>query len=378
MKIAIDISPLRGDDKVRGIGVMVEELVAALLSEAKKDSSITIDTIDFHGENGKRKLENGNYDIIHYPYFFPFSQTLPKKKLAKHMVVTIADLIPLVYPDNYPPGIKGKLNFYHQKRRLKNADAVLTISETSKKDICRFLKIDPNKVKVTYLAPRKPFKRMKNGKWKMEIRKKYSLPKKFVLYVGDVNYNKNISNLINACKLINVDLVIIGKNALEISGLGVDLYNIEGPRDWVRFLFNISHPELAHYKKILDQFKKSKNVHRLGFVHQDDLVAIYNLATVYCQPSLYEGFGLPVLEAMACGTPVVASKTQALVEIAGRAALYVDPEDSKSIAQGLKKMILSDKLKNEYSKKGLQNAKDFNWDESASHIIKFYKSIISS
>src|SRR3972149_9760559 len=175
-----------------------------------RDEDIKLEVFDFQSENGKWKLENGKYDIVHYPYFFPYALTLPPQKNGKKVVVTIQDLIHLVYPKQYPPGFRGRLNLLRQKSRLKNIDAVITISETSKKDIVRFLGISAEKIHVVYLAPRKVFKKLEIGDWKLEIKKRYGLPDRYVLYVGDVNYNKNIPGLIQACKLAGIPLVIVG------------------------------------------------------------------------------------------------------------------------------------------------------------------------
>ena len=126
-------------------------------------------------------------------------------------------------------------------------------------------------------------------------------------------------------------LVIVGKQAKEIEEMGLDLPSVEGPRDWVRFVFDIPHPELSHYKNILNKVGNG-GVIRTGFVSDKDLVRIYNQATIYCQPSFYEGFGFPVLEAMACGVPVIASKTQALKEVAEDAAFFFSPKSSTELS----------------------------------------------
>src|SRR3989344_2745905 len=256
MKIAIDSGPLSGGHAVRGIGKMVSGQIEAMKRLRYKD--IKLETFDFQSEDGKKKLENGKYDIVHYPYFFPYSLTLPTQKQGKKTVVTIQDLIHLIYPKHYPSGIRGKLNLLKQK--------------------------------------------------------KFGLPSTFVLYVGDVNYNKNIPNLIKACNTAKIPLVIVGKHALEVEELGLNLKHLKGPRDWFRFIFNIPHPELAHFKGLVKEFKGNTNIIRTGFTTEEELVEIFNLASVYVQPSFYEGFGLPVLEAMASGTPVVIAKTNALVE----------------------------------------------------------------
>ncbi len=316
------------------------------------------------------------FDIVHYQYFFPHLLTLPSSKVANKVVVTIQDLINLIYPKNYPPGIQGKINFFKQKQRLKNTDAIITISETSKKDIVRFLGVDSKRIHVVYLAPKKIFKKIRTEEIR-KVRRKYKLPEKFALYVGDINYNKNIPGLIRACKIAKVPLVIVGKQALDIENQGIELPSVEGPRDWIRFLFNIPHPELAHYKELLEEFSNNNNIYRLGFVSDSDLVAIYNLATVYCQPSFYEGFGFPVLEAMACGTPVIASKTQALVEIAGDAALYVDPKNPKDMASGISKVIRDIKLQKILVKKGKEKVREYSWEKTGKEMIEVYKKVNS-
>ncbi len=346
MKVAIDSGPLKGGHAVRGVGTHTRELLRALKMPG----------VDFG------KVDLSKFDVLHYTFFHPYFINLPLKKPKAKVVVTIHDLIPLIYPKHYPAGIRGKIRFLINKYLInKNVDAIITISETSKKDICRFLGVSPEKVHVIYLAPRKIFRKLK-------IQKRYGLPERFALYVGDINYNKNIPNLIKACKLAKIPLVICGKQAFDIETLGVDdLSNLKGPRDWIRYLFGKPHPELAHYQNLLKEFNHGKNVVRLGFVPDEDLVAIYNLALVYVQPSLYEGFSLPILEALACGCPVVASKIQAHVEIAEGAATFVDPNDLKDFVRGFNNLIRNPKLPRKYS-----------WEKTAKETLRVYKLLISN
>lgn len=294
MKIAF-VSGKNSDlDATRGIGVHTNTLV----EELKKLGVV---------EDSKSP------DIVHYTKFRPFFVDLPFMKPSKKVILTIHDLIPLIYPEHYPPGIKGKINFAINKFLIwKNVDAIITISETSKKDICRFLNVDPKKVFVTYLAPKKFFKKIDNPSYP-------GLPKRFALYVGDVNYNKNIPWLIEKENELKLPLVIVGKQAVEIEKMDLD------------------HPELKHLKNI-----DWKGIIRLGFVDDSDLVKIYNLATVYIQPSLYEGFGLPALEAVACGTPIIFYKSQALVEIL---------EDGKKLPR------------------------DYSWEKTAKDTLEVYKNV---
>jgi len=304
MKIAIDTRPLVSGDSVRGIGVYTRELVNGF-KKSKKGFTVLDD--DFNSK------EFSKFDLIHFTSFNPYIVSIPfvKPKNTK-FILTIYDLIPLIYPAHYPPGIKGGIRWILNKYLIKkNVDAILTISETSKKDICRFLGVDPNIVHVVYLAPRDIFKPISNTSILYSIEVKYKLLKKFVLYVGDVNYNKNIPGLVKACALAKLPLVIVGKQAKEIESL------------------DLNHPELRHLKNI-----DWTGVVRLGFVPNEDLVAIYNLATVYIQPSLYEGYGLPAVEANACKIPMVLVRSQCMVEIMGDEFSYCN-SDAESISKAI-------------------------------------------
>jgi glycosyltransferase involved in cell wall biosynthesis len=361
LKVAIDSGPLKSGHAVRGIGKHTNELIEGLKKLTHKD--ISLEAFEF--ANNPEKLLGGSYDVIHYTSFNPYFVSLPFTKPHAKVVLTVHDLIPLIYPKHYPGGLRGSLRLAINKYLIqKNVDVIITISETSKKDICRFLGVTPDKVRVIYLAPRKIFKKLEDKKQLSRISEKYNLPPKFVLYVGDVNYNKNIPNLVRACKIAQIPLVISGKQALEVDSLGIDLINLKGPKDYVRFLFGKPHPEQSHYDELSKEFGYGSKVIRLGYVSDEDLVAIYNLATLYCQPSFYEGFGLPVLEALACGCPVVASKTQALVEIAEGAAVFVDPTCPEKIAEGFKMTV-----------KNPEQPRDYSWEKAARETLRVYEKI---
>ncbi|MFC1710432.1 glycosyltransferase family 4 protein [Patescibacteria group bacterium] len=368
MRVAIDTGPLSGGHAVRGIGVMVREEIAAIEKVCKNDKSISIHPVDFSSKDLSK------YDLVHYPYFFPFKLTLPSKREGKRSIVTIQDLIHLIYPDKYPSGTRGKINLIKQKQRLKNIDKIVTISETSKKDIVRFLGVNADTVEVVHLAPRRVFKPIKDSKKLGDIKKKYKLPDKFILFVGDINYNKNVITLIKACKKLKYTLVIVGKQALELEKLGSSLQDIHGPRDWIRFLRNEPHPELAHFQELLVEIKEA-DVMRLGFVPDNDLVTIFSLSRVYCQPSFYEGFGLPILEAMACGTPVVAGRNQAHKEVAGNGCLYANPKSYIDMAKSIKILCESGKVRSDVISKADKIVSEYSWDKTAREMIKVYKSV---
>ncbi|OGM13503.1 hypothetical protein A3A76_03750 [Candidatus Woesebacteria bacterium RIFCSPLOWO2_01_FULL_39_23] len=376
MRIAFDSGPLKSGHAVRGVGFYTSEILNALSRERSGLERLIIDDFDFL--TNAKLLNSGRYDLIHSSFFNPYFLTVPIKYRGK-LIVTVHDLIYLLYPKHYPPGIKGRINFLIQKLLIKRASAIITDTETTKKDIVRLLGINESKIKVAYLAAKNVFKPLKDRNKLARIKKEFGLSKKFVLYVGDVNYNKNIPVLVKACDIARVPLVIVGKHASEIErNLKTDLKAIKGPRDWLRFLLNRPHPEKAHYKMLLDEINKNPSVKRLGFVSDEDLNCIYNLATVYCQPSLYEGFGLPVLEAMASGTPVVISKTQALVEIAHDAALIADPDSPEDFAEKIKNLVDSDKLREEFIKRGFKVSETYTWQKTAKATLAVYLNVIKN
>ncbi len=337
MRIAIDSGPLSSGHSVRGIGTYVSKLSRALKIQISK-SKIQIDTVDFR--NSEFLLSG--YDIVHFTSFKPFEIFLPfaKPKNTK-FVLTIYDLIPLIYPGHYPPGAKGRLNWQINKFLIrKNANVIITISETSKKDICRLIGIDPDKVFVTYLSAGPIFKKLEISNLEL-VKKKYNLPERFALYVGDINYNKNIPNLVKASQIAKMPLVIAGKQAKEIGNL------------------DLSHPELNHLKGV-----DWSNVIRCGFVPDETLVELYNLAAVYVQPSFYEGFGLPLLEAYECGIPIAVSKNQCHVEIMGDDFEYFDPKSPEEIAKKILAPNRNKKLPRLYS-----------WEKTAEGTLNVYAKI---
>jgi len=338
LKVAVDTGPLKSGDSIRGIGVYTRELLAAL-----KLSGVDVSQTDL-----------SKYDVVHLTRFNPFKVSVPfKKSLHTKFVLTIYDLIPLIYPEHYPTGITGWINWQINKYLIKkNVDAIITISETSKKDICRFMGVAPQKVYSIHLAPRSIFTPIKSHESLVAVQKEYSLPDSFALYVGDINYNKNIPLLVTACKLANTQLVICGQQAKNVENL------------------NLDHPELVHLKGL-----DWSGVIRLGFVSDDDLVAIYNLASVYIQPSLYEGFGLPILEANAAGIPVVAAKTQALVEIAEGSALFADPRSAKDFAEKIETVMKDKKMREGLVKNGANNAAKYTWEKTAKETSTLYEKI---
>jgi len=352
MKIAIDMSPLKSghylQHRVRGTGVYLRNLQSSLEK--------------YHPKNKYRYFNRGdslgsNIDVVHYPYFEPFFLTLPPFSKYKK-IVTVHDLTPLVFPDHFKAGLRGNLKWQIQKLALKNMDAIIAVSNSSKEDIIKYAGVSRDKVKVVYEAVGEDFRKLENGKWKAEIIRKYNLPEKFVLYVGDVTWNKNLPRLIEAAARINVPFAMVGKALVD------KIIDTQNP--W--------NKDLVRSQKLAEQ---NKNVFRLGFVSLEDLVALYNAATLFVMPSIYEGFGLPALEAMSCGCPVVASKGGSLVEVIGEAGRFIDPYDVDSIAKGISEVFDSPVLQKELSKKGIIQAKKFTWKKTAEETMSVYKEVVS-
>jgi len=347
MKIAIDASPLKSGHRVRGVGFYLEHLKNALVKYFPENEYVFFEA----GDN-----LSSDIDLVHFPYFEPFFLELPLYKKFK-TVVTVHDLTPIVFPENFPRGIKGAIKWQMQRFALKKADAIITDSQSSKKDIIKYVRAKEHKIKVVYLAAGEDFRVLDDRSWALNLRKKYNLPEKFILYVGDVTWNKNLPRLIDAVKKLKTPLVMIGKSLVSED-------------------YDKNNPWNADLNRVNELAKGDENIIRLGFVSAEDLVAVYNLATVFILPSLYEGFGLPILEAMACGCPVITSKEGSLKEVAGDAAFYIDAYDVESIVAGIKKVFDDQKLQKELSEKGLEQVKKFSWKKTAEETINAYKGVL--
>lgn len=301
-------------------------------------------------------LTEKNPDIIHYPYFDLFYHTLPLKK-EKPTLVTIHDVTPLVMSGRYPKGIKGSLNFARQWLALQSVSAVITDSENSKIDIEKYLRVPYEKIFVTPLAI-DPIYRSKISEEKLkEVKKRFNLPDQFILTVaGGPNPNKNLPSLAEVTDRLDISLVIVGKGMLQ---------EIKEP----------VHPELIDMVRL----KVYKHLILPGYVSNDDLCAIYHLATLYAQPSLYEGFGLPLLEAMTAGCLIVSSNTSSLPEIYHEGAITFSPRKLFSIEKAIKKALsLSEKAKQNQIEEAKIKASTFSWSKTAKATTEVYHAVIET
>ena len=254
MKVLINTHPLTSGHKTRGIGFYTKNLIESL----KK-----IDKLEIIESN---ENSSDSIDLVHYPFFDLFQKTLLINKSIP-TIVTVHDVIPLVFSSHYPPGLKGRFRLFSQKNSLKKVQRIITDSECSKKDINKFLKIPLDKISVVYLAPSKEFKQIKDQKVLDTAKTKYKLPNEFVLFTGSVNWNKNLLNLTKACIDTDTDLVLVGKDFEDKN--------------------NLNHTERKSYADFLNKFSQNPKVHILGFIEMEDLVVLYNLAKCILLPSFY-------------------------------------------------------------------------------------------
>lgn len=342
MTIVIDGSSLQTEYRRRGVGRYTRNLVDGL-KKLGTDHKIILTS---------RVEAVKDADLIHYPYFDLFHRHLPFLPPVKREVVTIHDLIPLRFPESYRPGVRSGLNLWLQKRLIKRVGTVITDSAWSARDIGQLLPGVGSKVSVVPLGVETEFRVLPKEKVD-KIRRKYGLPEKYILYVGDVTVNKNLPVLIEAVSgIADFGLVMVTKG---MSGKDI--------------------PEVKAVVSAVDKFGMGSRVYyldRVRFDPGDDLVGIYNGASIYVQPSLYEGFGLPVLEAMACGTPVVAANVTSLPETAGGAAVLVDPT-VEGLRKGIDRVLADTKLRQELIKKGRERSGEASWEKTAQKTMAVYE-----
>lgn len=340
MKISIDVTKMHSLNKQRGVGFYIQGLVQALKQFTKEEVFLT--------ENPTNKT----FDVIHYPFFDLFKRTLPLKKNVP-TVVTIHDVTPLVFKKHYPPGIKGQLNFQFQKIALRNVDLVMTDSAASKKDLVKYLPLRAEQIFIVYPTPSIEFKSVRDINKLSKIRTRYNLPNNFILFGGSLNWNKNILNQIQATIECKKDVVLFGKGWES--------------RD------NLNHPELSSFKQFIQKYENHPQIHIIGFVPTEDLVLLMNAAEMLLFASFYEGFGLPILEAQLCGTPVITSQTSSMPEIAGKGAILVNPDSIDEIKEAILEISLNATLRKKLVSDGFANAKRFNLESMADQAMKVYQ-----
>ena len=290
-------------------------------------------------------LRREGVTLFHAPHY-----VLPPL-VSCRSVVTIHDCIHLMFPQYLPNRFALGYARASMAYATRRATRVLTVSESSKRDIIRFFGTSPDKIDVIPNAFNERFSVEPKKEDVARVRERYQLQDAFVLYAGNVKPHKNLERLIEAFSLVrrrglgNLKLVLIGD---EIS-------------------------KYAALRRAVHRHQLHPYVRFIGFMPEETLAVMYRLAGVFVFPSLYEGFGLPPLEAMASGTPVVTSNVSALPEVAGDAALLVDPYDPVAIADAIHDVLTNDSLRSLLCKKGRQRASQFSWEASARRVREIYR-----
>jgi glycosyltransferase involved in cell wall biosynthesis len=297
-----------------------------------------------------RKLKQLGTDLYHSPHY-----VLPLL-CPKAAVVTIHDCIHLLFPEYLPNRFAKRYAWFMMRNAVRRSELILTVSEASRADILSFYpEADPERLQVVPNAIDEAILQDPGEEEMERVRERYQIRGRFVLYAGNIKPHKNLARLIAAFGLLkqrsgheDLKLLIIGDEVNRYASLRRSV-EAAGVRQDVRFF---------------------------GFVPDHTLAALYRLASVFAFPSLYEGFGLPPLEAMACGTPVVTSRISSLPEVVGDAAVLVDPYSVDDIASALERVLGDDALRASLVAKGRARVQDFSWARSARAIHAGYMKVL--
>jgi glycosyltransferase involved in cell wall biosynthesis len=278
-------------------------------------------------------------------YLMPYAPGLPS-------IVTCYDLIPLIFPHYFSAPQRLIFRMAHWLA-LRTAHITLAISEATKRDLVRFFHIDPRRIVVTPLAADAHFQPPSRAAID-RVRQQHVLPERYLLYFGSNKPHKNVPRLVEA----------FGQLGIRNQGSGLGLV-IAGHWDE-------RYPEA---KQATARLGLTDMVRFIGPVQDADLPALYGGAEVFVFPSQYEGFGFPVLEAMACGAPVVCSNRSSLPEVAGDAALLCDPTDVEALARAIEQALIDRDLRNTLRARSLNRAAQFSWEQTAQQTLEVYRSL---
>jgi len=288
-------------------------------------------------------LRKERVDLLHaLAFVVPLFSSCPS-------VVTVYDLSFLLYPE----GFKGSKRFYlglFTRLSARKARRIIAISQSTKRDVVRLLRVSPDKVDVVYCGTDQAFRPLPEAQV-AAFRSQRGLPERFILFVGTIEPRKNVTSLIEAfanlqtCEPANLKLVI------------------GGAKGWFYQDVFARVEELALEDEVLFP----------GYIPASELPLWYNAAELFVYPSLYEGFGLPPLEAMACGAPVVVANTSSLPEVVGEAGVLVDPLDVEELAEAMRQVLGDEALRQEMKERGLRRAQGFSWAETAQGTVQVYQ-----
>jgi glycosyltransferase involved in cell wall biosynthesis len=294
-------------------------------------------------------LRRERADLFHAPHY-----VLPLLTPCRS-VVTIHDCIHLRFPQYLP----NRLGYAYARTSMwfatHRSARVLTVSEASKRDILEYFDVPESKITVIHNAIDERFSEEPPADEVMRVRERYQLNDPFILYAGNIKPHKNLERLIEAFHIIR-----------------------KGELEFVKLL--IIGDEISKYaalRRTVHRYKLHKHVRFFGFVPDATLAILYRLARVFVFPSLYEGFGLPPLEAMASGTPVITSNVSSLPEVAGDAAMLIDPYETDAIAGAMRRVLMDDRLRDDMRERGLARVREFSWGRSVRRVREIYDEVLA-
>lgn len=296
-------------------------------------------------------------DVVHIPHLF----WIPRG-LSCPYVLTVHDLLEHMYGSRNASSLRRTLHFYLTRRVLRKAARVIAVSQFTRNEIEKLLAIPDDRIEVVYNAIDERFLRGHASAADRElIAQRYLVNYPFILYAGAIRPHKNVVRIIEAFSALKSELQKEQQFPdLKLIIIGDDLS---------------SHPRL---RRTVVRSGVQNDVRFLGFVPIEVLRIFYDVAKVFVFPSLYEGFGLPPLEAMAHGTPVVTSNTSSLPEVAGNAALLVNPENVFEIRRALQRVLLDPALRERMKQRGYEQAQRFSWTNSVARILEIYREVAGS
>ena len=302
-----------------------------------------------------RTCRRQGVEIAHVPYFAsPLFPTTPT-------VVTVHDPIPMLLPA-YRGSILVRLYTRLVAAAARKADIVLTDAQASKRDIVRLLGIPAERVRVIYLAVDDIYQPVLDEHHLTEMRRKYRLPPSYLLYLGGFDQRKNVPTLLKAFAQLAKD------SRFKIQDSEVFLVMAGRLPEKSSDFFPDPRP-------IVQELGIEERVVFTGWVPEGDKPALYSGARALVFPSLYEGFGLPPLEALACGTPVIASNRGSLPEVVGEGGLLLEPDDVEGLAAAMEKLLADDNMRTDLRQKGLAHAARFSWEKTAQETLAVYREV---
>lgn len=296
-------------------------------------------------------LFKNDADVYHF-----FNFIVPPRVKGK-VITTVYDMTYKLYPETMDKRNLKRLND-DMEYSVNRADKIITITESSKSDIVKFLNVDPCKIEIVPCGVE--YNKFNSTFWdneKSNVRDKYNLPERYILYMGTLEPRKNIESIIQAFSLF--------KSKNDLSNNNMKLV-IAGKKGWL----------FESIFKLVEDLNIKDEVIFTDYVDEAHKPIIYQMASLFVFPSIYEGFGIPVLEAMASSLPVITSNVSSLPEVAGDAAVLVEPKDIDSIAGNMNKILNDGELRNDLIKKGHAQAQKFTWEASAAKLYKIYKSMM--